>query len=228
MDTSRVWLVIPAYNEAKNGTIGTTVRGARQVFSNIIVVDDCSRDGTGDLAYREGAHVCRHPVNLGKGAALATGIRYALSEGAEEIVTFDADGQHRIEDVLKMIAQRRSEDADVVLGSRFLGAAPGMSQAKRILLKLAVVFTRLTSGLQVTDAHNGLRVMTRAAASQISIRQNRMAHASEILNEIAAKGLRYSEAPISIIYTDYSVEKGQKMSGAFTILGDLFLRRLHK
>lgn len=228
MDLSTAWMVIPAFNEARQETIATTVRSVRRVFPNVVVVDDCSSDRTGDLAFREGAHVCRHPVNLGQGASLATGIRYALSRGAEAIVTFDADGQHAVEDAVEMVRTIRRTGVDVVLGSRFLGDAIGISRRKRLFLKAAVAFTRLSTGLALTDTHNGLRVLGRSAAERLVIRQNRMAHASEILNQIAALRLSYLEVPTRIAYTDYSVAKGQKMSDAFTILSDLFIRRFYR
>ena len=227
-DLARAWMVIAAFNEARHGTIADTVRSTRRVFPNIVVVDDGSQDDTGELAWCEGAHVCRHPVNLGQGAALATGIRYALMQGAEEIVTFDADGQHAVEDALAMVRTLRAEKVDVVLGSRFLGAAVGISGRKRLFLKAAAAFTRISTGLRVTDTHNGLRVLSRSAAAAIVIRQNRMAHASEILQQIADLGLAYVEVPTRIIYTSYSVAKGQKMSGAFAILGDLLIRKLYR
>jgi glycosyltransferase involved in cell wall biosynthesis len=227
-DFSRTWMVIPAFNEAQHETIAATVRSARRVFPSIVVVDDCSQDGTGELALREGAHVCRHPVNLGQGAALVTGIRYALLQGADEIVTFDADGQHGVKDAQTMVNVLRAEKVDVVLGSRFLGTASGISRSKRLFLKAATVFTRISTGLTVTDAHNGLRVLNKSAAEAIIIRQNRMAHASEILHQIATLGLSYVEVPTHITYTDYSVAKGQKMSGAFVILGDLLIQKFHR
>jgi Glycosyl transferase family 2 len=115
-DFARTWMVIPAFNEARHETIAVTVRSARRVFPNIVVVDDCSEDGTDELALREGAHVCRHPVNLGQGAALMTGIRYALMQGADEIVTFDADGQHSVEDAQIMVRMLRAQQVEVVLG----------------------------------------------------------------------------------------------------------------
>lgn len=227
-DFSKTWIVIPAFNEAGDETIARTVRSAQSVFPNIVVVDDCSKDGTDELALREGAHVCRHPVNLGQGAALMTGIRYALARGADEIVTFDADGQHGVEDAETMVHMLRAEKVDIVLGSRFLGTSLGISGGKRFFLKVATEFTRICTGLPVTDTHNGLRVLSRFAAEVITIRQNRMAHASEILHQIAKLGLSYVEAPTRIIYTDYSMAKGQKMSGAFTILGDLLIEKFHR
>ena len=112
--------------------------------------------------------------------------------------------------------------------TRFLGRAEGITSGRRLLLRLAVLFTRFTTGLVLSDAHNGLRVLSRHAAQTIRIRQNRMAHASEILEQIAAHGLRFTEAPCNIVYTDYSRAKGQRWTGAFGILADLLTRRLHR
>src|SRR4051812_386856 len=172
------WLVIPAYNEAK--VISETLRSARTVFHNIVVVDDCSTDATGPLSLAAGAHVCRHPINLGQGAALQTGIDYALARGAEVIVTFDADGQHQPADARRMVETLDRLGCDVVLASRFRGVAHGISGLRRAVLQLATRYTRLTTGLAVTDTHNGLRAFSRSAAQAVRIRQNRMAHASEI------------------------------------------------
>ncbi|UVF18422.1 glycosyltransferase family 2 protein [Microvirga terrae] len=227
-DLTRTWLVVPAFNEAQNETITLTVRSAHRIFPNIIVVDDCSSDNTGELALREGAHVCRHPLNLGQGAALATGIRYALGQGAEEIVTFDADGQHSIADAEAMVCMLRAKKVDVVIGSRFIRGTTNVPRGKRLLLMAATAFTRLSTGLQITDTHNGLRVLSRSAAMTITIKQNRMAHASEILNQISDLNLSYAEAPTDISYTKYSINKGQKLSGAITIIQDLLLGRLYK
>lgn len=222
----RVWVVVPAYNEGP--VVAATVSGLMRHFPNVIVVDDCSSDATGTLALEAGAHVLRHPVNLGQGAALATGITYALRHGAEAIVTFDADGQHSAVDAATMVRRLDEAGVDVVLGSRFLGIAEGISAGRRRLLRLAVFFTRITTGLVLTDAHNGLRVFSRHAAETIRIRQNRMAHASEILEQIAVHRLSLVEAPCSVVYTDYSRAKGQRWTGAFSIVGDLLTRRLYR
>lgn len=224
--TGSTWVVVPAYNEST--VIAATVHDLRQCFTDIVVVDDFSADGTGPIALAAGAHLVRHAVNLGQGAALATGIAYALRQGAEAVVTFDADGQHAVADARAMVARLNAGDVDVVLGSRFLGHAPGISTGRRALLRLAVLFTRATTGLAVTDAHNGLRVLSRRAAETIRIRQNRMAHASEILEQIAGRRLRVAEMACTIAYTDYSRAKGQRWTGVFSILGDLLTRRLYR
>jgi glycosyltransferase involved in cell wall biosynthesis len=219
------WVVIAAYNEAR--AIGRVLSGLSALPHRILVVDDGSTDATGEVAARAGAEVLRHPINLGQGAALQTGIDYALLRGASHVVTFDADGQHRPEDVAGLLAALAAHDADFALGSRFRGATVALPPLRRLLLRAATWFTRLTTGLDVTDAHNGLRAMTRRGAARIRLRQNRMAHASEILHQIAASGLRFVEVPVTIHYSRYSLAKGQRASEFVVILLDLFARRLH-
>jgi glycosyltransferase involved in cell wall biosynthesis len=172
--------------------------------------------------------VVRHPINLGQGAGLQTGIAFALAQGADVVVTFDGDGQHRAQEIERLIGALREQGADFALGSRFLGTAMRVPKARRVLLKLATWFTRLTTGLQVTDTHNGLRAMTRRGASALALHQNRMAHASEILHQIAESRLKYIEVPVTIDYTAYSLSKGQTLGDALLILTDLFARRLQR
>jgi glycosyltransferase involved in cell wall biosynthesis len=221
-----LWVVIPAFNEGS--VIGEVVMAVRALYHNVVVVDDCSGDDTGAEALKAGATVLRHPINLGQGAALQTGFRYSLSRGANYIVTFDADGQHRPEDIGGLLDTQVKTGADVVLGSRFLGHAENIPRLRRMLLQLAIVFTRVTSGVKLTDAHNGLRLLTRRAAERIHIRQNRMAHASEIIDQIGALGLTVVEASVTIVYTEYSLRKGQKLGNAFNILLNLIVARLNK
>jgi glycosyltransferase involved in cell wall biosynthesis len=221
-----LWVVIPAFNEGP--VIGEVVRAVRALYHNVVVVDDCSGDDTGTQALEAGATVLRHPINLGQGAALQTGIHYALSRGTGYIVTFDADGQHRPEDIGVLLDTQLKTGADVVLGSRFLGHADNIPRLRRMLLQLAIVYTHITSGVKLTDAHNGLRLLTRRAAERIHISQNRMAHASEIINQIGALGLMVVEVPVTIVYTEYSLRKGQRLGNAFDILVELFVARLNK
>lgn len=219
-----VWIVIPAYNEA--GMIGRVIADLGSLGHRIVVVDDGSRDATAARAREVGAVLVRHPINLGQGAALQTGIDFALRQDARAIVTFDADGQHRVTDIPRLLESLR--DADFALGSRFLGGAAGMPPLRRMLLRAATLFTRLSTRLDLTDSHNGLRAMTRRGAERIHLRQNRMAHASELLSQIAASSLPYVEVPVTVEYTAYSLAKGQRTSDAVTILIDLFARRLYQ
>jgi len=218
-----IWVVIAAFNEA--AVIGEVVAQVVSRYPKTVVVDDASADHTAALASQAGAVVVRHPINLGQGAALQTGITFALSGGAKYIVTFDADGQHQVGDVDPMIEALGEARADVALGSLFCGQTLGAPWSRRALLRLAVLFTVATTRLKLTDAHNGLRVFTRAAAAKLSIRQNRMAHASEILRQISHHRMRYIEVPVTIRYTRYSLSKGQGIGDALNILADLFIGR---
>jgi len=225
-DNSTTWLVVPAYNEAS--VILRVVADLVRRSYRVVVVDDGSTDDTGRKASAAGAAVVTHPINLGQGAALQTGITFALRHGAEFIVTFDADGQHRAVDVAGLVAALKVNKADFALGSRFLGSCIAMPKSRRLLLKAATWLTRVSTGMDITDTHNGLRGMTQRGASAITLRQNRMAHASEFLTQIAGSGLRCVEVPVTIEYTRYSLAKGQKLGDSLRVLVDLSAERLHR
>jgi glycosyltransferase involved in cell wall biosynthesis len=218
-----VWLVVPLYNEAQ--VIGDVVRSARHTFPNIVCVDDGSADDSAALASAAGAVVVRHPVNLGQGAALQTGFEYALSVPSMRwVVTFDADGQHQVGDVVQMLDKARAEHLDAVFGSRFLDDRTQAGTLKKLVLRMAVGYTNLTTHTKLTDAHNGLRLLSRDVVARIDITQNRMAHASELVQQIGAMDIRYAESPVHILYTDYSRAKGQSLWNAVNILAELILR----
>ncbi len=218
-----VWLVVPLFNEEQ--VIGEVVRTARATFPHIVCVDDGSQDASAVAAAEAGAVVVRHPVNLGQGAALQTGFEYALSVPTMRwVVTFDADGQHQIDDVVQMVDRARAEDLDVVFGSRFLDDRTEAGFLKGLVLRAAVGYTNVTTGTRLTDAHNGLRVISRDVVSRLDITQNRMAHASELVAQIGDLDVRYAESPVHILYTDYSRAKGQSLWNAVNILADLILR----
>lgn len=218
-----IFVVVPSYNEAE--VIGDVLDELRRTAATIVVVDDCSTDATATIARAAGATVLRHPVNRGQGAALQTGIRYALLGGAEIVVTFDSDGQHDAADLAALVAPIRAGRAEFVLGSRFLEPRSVIPPARRLLLKLAVVFTRVTSGLRVTDAHNGLRAMSRRAAASIDIKLDRMAHASELMDQIRRGGLPYAEVAVSVRYTPYARRKGQRGLHALRVAFDYLVGR---
>jgi glycosyltransferase involved in cell wall biosynthesis len=219
-----VIIVVPAYNEAQ--TIADVVTRLCHHYSDIVVVDDGSTDDTAVVAATLPARVVRHPVNRGQGAALQTGIDYALARGADTIVTFDSDGQHDPADIEALLEPVHSGACDVALGSRFLGATRNMPWTRRLVLQAGVLFTRIVSRIRVTDVHNGLRAFNRPAAKSLRITLDRMAHASEILDQIQAAGWRYQEVPVTIHYTDYSLAKGQDSWNAIRIACQVVLERL--
>lgn len=220
------YIIVPAYNEEK--VIRTTVEELQQSFSNIVVVNDGSSDNTLHILRELGVIVITHLINIGQGASLQTGITHALRLGAGTIVSFDADGQHRVSDVIGMLAELDKQDCDVVLGSRFLGSAEGIPAHRRLLLKAAVIFSNTTTRVKLTDAHNGLRVMNRRAAACLDITQFGMAHATEITQQFHDAGMKIREYPVTVRYTDYSKAKGQNSLNAVNVLLDLLIGRFFK
>jgi len=219
MKAPNVWVVVPAYNEAD--VLADVIIEVRAQGYQVVCVDDGSTDGSAQVARRAGANLVVHPANLGQGAAIQTGIDFALDRGADLVCTFDADGQHDAADLPILVAALAGQRADFALGSRFLGSAVDLPPARQALLRAAIAFTRLSSGLRVTDTHNGLRAMTRRAAACIHLRHDRMAHASEILTQIRRSRLRMIEVPVTVRYTEYSLKKGQRSLSAIRVLTDL-------
>lgn len=223
-----VWLVVPLYNEAS--VIEDVVRAARARFPKVVCVDDGSTDGSADLAEAAGAYVVRHPVNLGQGAALQTGFEYAVADPEMRyVVTYDADGQHQLDDVEAMLDRIRRDDLQVVFGSRFLDLRTAPGVLRRFVLRLAVRYTNLTTRTKLTDAHNGLRVLRRDVVERLDLQQNRMAHASELVAQIASlridgRPVSYAEEPVHILYTEYSAGKGQSAWNSVNILVELIFR----
>jgi glycosyltransferase involved in cell wall biosynthesis len=224
IDMPNVWIIVPAFNEAS--VIAEVVADLRAAFDNVVCVDDGSRDRTADVALAAGAHVVRHPVNLGQGAAIQTGVEYARKQpGSEIFVTFDADGQHRVEDVLAMIKRLSANDVDVVIGTRFGGStASQVPPLKRLILRAAARLSPASHRLHLTDAHNGLRVFNRTVAENLNLTMNGMSHASEFISLIAENHWRVAEEPVQILYTEYSTSKGQPLLNGVNIVFDGFLR----
>jgi glycosyltransferase involved in cell wall biosynthesis len=218
-------VLVPMFNEGR--VVGPVVAELRSEFSLVICVDDGSDDNSSDVARQAGATVLRHQVNLGQGAALQTGIDYALARTTvQHLVTFDADGQHSVRDAVDMVAAAQATGVDVVLGSRNIGTTVDQPAARRLLLSAALRYSRWSTGLDLTDTHNGLRVLNRRALELFRLRQQGMAYASELEASIVEHGLSWIEHPVTISYSDYSRGKGQNNLNAFNIMYDLMVARL--
>ena len=224
---SDTWLIVPCYNEGT--VIFDVLTNARETFPNIVGVNDGSADDSAAQIRAAGAHLVDHPVNLGQGAAIQTGVEYARAQpGAKYFVTFDADGQHQVKDVMRMIERLRTEPLDIIVGTRFAGQENSqVPWIKRAVLKTVVMLSPRTKRLGLTDAHNGLRAFNRTVAEEMNIRMNGMSHASEIVSMIDKHGWRVDEEPVDILYTEYSMSKGQSLINGVNILADgLVARRL--
>ncbi len=220
-----VAVIIPVYNEGK--VIKSVIDKVLKEYKYVVCINDGSSDNSREEILKTKAYFVDHPINIGQGAALQTGVEFARSLPVEYFVTYDADGQHRLEDVREMIRTIKRDKTDFVLGSRFLGKeAVNMPKMKRIILKMAIRFSNITSGVKLTDTHNGLRVFNRKVANSIQITLPDMAHASEILEIIYRNKYTYTEVPVVIEYTDYSRGKGQSIINAVNIAFDTLLRKV--
>ncbi|MFT4245062.1 MAG: glycosyltransferase family 2 protein [Micrococcaceae bacterium] len=223
MNLDTAWVVIPAFNE--DAVLGDVIKHVLTKFKYVVVIDDNSTDNTAKVALDAGACVVTHPINLGQGAGLQTGFDFVkMQDDVSCVVTFDADGQHDLDDAAAMVELLQKENLDVVLGSRFLDDKTEVSTFKRIVLKAAAKWGAWTTGMKLTDAHNGLRVISRETLDKFHINQNKMAHASEIIDKFSELKVSYKEYPTHIRYTEYSKSKGQPLLNSVNILIDLIMK----
>ncbi|MFN4286187.1 MAG: glycosyltransferase family 2 protein [Lacibacter sp.] len=226
MATPRVFIVVPAYNERAD-VLQTVLAALVATGHGVVLVDDGSHWHLQPVVRHLPVHYLRHRCNLGQGAALQTGTRYALQQGADLIVHFDADGQHTVADLQALLQPLQNGACDVALGSRFLERENNyVPLAKRLLLQAARYLNWMFTGLLLSDAHNGLRAMNRKAAAAIRLTENRMAHATELLFEIRRRQLRWKEVPVHIAYTPYARQKGQSAFNSIRIFFDVLLHKL--
>lgn len=210
--------IVPAYNEAP--TIGSVVRSLFEHVDRVVVVDDGSSDGTGDVARAAGAAVLTHRINRGQGAALETGHEYARLIRAEYVVHFDGDGQFDVADIAPARQALEHAGADILFGSRFFDTRSNIPFMKKyVLFPLGRLFHRIVVGIPLTDVHNGFRILTARALERIHLTQDGMAHATEILQQTRTSGLHYIEFPVKVEYREY----GQGARGGVAILKDLLV-----
>ena len=220
----KTYIIIPAYNEEK--TIAKVIKDLKKnKYENIIIIDDGSKDKTYEVAKKSGANVIKHIINRGQGAALKTGFDYALNKKADIVITFDADGQHLASEIKKIIAPVSNNSVDVALGSRFLKKIK-MPLIRKIFLKGGALIFLIMYGIKLTDSHNGFRAISKKALQKMDLKTDGMEHASEIIEEIAKKKIRFKEIPVTILYTDYSKAKGQSTWNAFSIFFRMIFKKL--
>jgi len=221
----KIIAVIAAYNEEKK--VASVVDDVSKYVDLVVVIDDGSKDKTVEVIKNKKAIVLKHCINLGQGAALQTGFDYAKEFNPDVIITYDADGQFEAKEISKIIEPILDKKVEVVLGSRFLGKTINMSPFRKYILKLGILFTWVFSEIKLTDTHNGFRAFNNKALNLIEITQNRMAHASEIIDEIKRNNLNYLEVPVTVKYDDYSKQKGQSSLNSIRILLELITRKLN-
>jgi glycosyltransferase involved in cell wall biosynthesis len=217
----KISCVIPAYNEANN--IKKVLDKVIPLVDEVIVIDDCSQDNTSEIVKTTKAISLRHPINRGQGAALQTGDEYALNNGADIIVHFDADDQFKAEEIKNIIEPIINNQADAVFGSRFLGSANFPFTKKFIIMPLARFINRLF-GIKMTDPQSGFRALNKETLAQIKIENRGMAHCSEILYKTFQTKARIIEVPITVTYHEF----GQSFGGGFKIIKDMLIHNFIK
>ena len=226
-DTKSIFIIIPCFNEAR--VIRKTVTEVLEKGYSVVVIDDCSKDGSKKQITGLPVYYLRHRVNMGQGAALQTGIDFAKKKGAKYFVTFDADGQHDSNDIRDMVEFLEKENADIVFGSRFLpGAKTNVSRSRSFALNMGRYINYFVSGILLSDSFNGLRLLSTNAAKKIKITENRMAHPVELMMLTAVNKLKYVEYPVAIHYSDYSKSKGLKNRDGIKILFEIFLHKIFR
>ena len=223
MTDPKIFIIVPAYNEESK--INEVLTDLTNNYHNIVVVDDCSQDQTTNIVKKFSVTLLQHPINRGQGAALETGNQYALNNGADIIVHFDADGQFLVNEIEDLINPIIHEDYDLVLGSRFLEKKSKMPWFKKhILFPLARLVNRLFFQINLTDPQSGFRAMSTKATHRIKIEQDQMAHCSEILHKAFKSKLKIKEIPMTVIYHRF----GNNFSGGLKILKDLIFKKITK
>lgn len=225
MTKKPVIAIIAAYNEESR--IQEVITGVLSYVDTIIVIDDGSTDSTTkNIQPNKKVIVLQHICNLGQGAALQTGFDYAKTLNPAVVITYDADGQFAPSDIPLVIKPILTHTADIVLGSRFLEKRTSLPLIKYFLLKGAVLFTYIFSSIKLSDSHNGFRALSQYALHKINLSQNKMAHASEFLDQISYHELKFKEVPVTVTYDSYSMKKGQKPSNSINILFNLIFSKI--
>ena len=228
MNSPKIFVIVPVFNEAP--VLEKTLSGLIACGYRVILVDDGSTDNTEVIAGKYPVIFLQHALNIGQGAALATGMAAAMNLEADIVVHFDADGQHEATEIGKLTAPLLQNQCDIVFGSRFLKtvSAQPVPFIRKLILQTGRYINWILYGILLSDAHNGFRALNRRAFEKIVFTQNRMGHASEILYLVKQNRLRYQEESVTIHYTKYSREKGQSLFNSVNILFDLIFKKINK
>jgi glycosyltransferase involved in cell wall biosynthesis len=223
VDNKQVCVILPFYNEEE--VIEKVLRELIASNYQVVAIDDGSTDRSNEIARKMNCVLLKHPSNFGQGAALQTGISFArINPKIEYFVTFDSDGQHQVSDINHMLKPLVNGETDFVFGTRFQDDKTKFPFFKRIVLRAAIKYTQLSTGVAITDTHNGFRAFNKLAANRINLNFSGMTHASEFVEKAGQSGLSIKEVPVHILYTKYSKRKGQSLWNSINILTDLFLR----
>lgn len=220
MKFDNIYILVPVFNE--NKVIRNTLNELLKFFSNIIVVNDGSTDNTIDKLDDLNIALLNHEINLGVGAAVQTGFDYVEKiHDSYAVITFDADGQHSVEDAVSMAKEIQICNEEIIFGSRFIKHQKNVPFVKRNVLKVIAFITKIATGIDLTDAHNGLKAYKVSAIRKLKLQFSGYSYESELITEVAKKNISYKELSTNIKYTEYSIKKGQKLTNGLLIIEDL-------
>jgi glycosyltransferase involved in cell wall biosynthesis len=215
-----IYVVVPAFNEQK--VIKDIINNLLKKFPNVIVVNDGSNDRTLEIINELDIQVLSHEINLGVGAAVQTGFDYVSNiPNAKAVITFDADGQHLVDDAVAMAKEILICKEGIIFGTRFPKHSKNIPKVKRIVLKLIARITDLVTGVTLSDAHNGLKAYKVSTIKELELQFSSYSYESELITQVAKKKIDYKEMPTDIKYTNYSIKKGQKLLNGLLIIEDL-------
>ena len=195
----KITVGIPAFNEAKN--IAAIIIELKKITDSIIVCDDGSSDLTAEISEKLGSTVIRHEKNMGYGAAINSIFKKCVEINSDVLVTFDADGQHRTDDIEKVLKPIKENQADIVIGSRFLDNKSDVPNYRRVGIKIITQVTNVSIKKKLTDSQSGFRAYNQQVLTQINPSDIGMGISTEILIKASSKGLRITEVPIKILYS---------------------------
>jgi len=222
---TNVVVIVPCFNEGK--IVRKILTELLVKGYSVIAIDDGSNDNTFSEMSKTAAKLLQHRINLGQGAALETGLEYVRRhvKNFDYLCTFDADGQHNVDDIEVLVNSMVQTKYNVILGNRFGQNQFEGGKVKGFLLRFSARLTKFTIGLNVADRHNGLRCLDRKSVNSIKLNIAGYGHADDFLRQIVRNDLTYGEAPVRIRYTSYSKSKGQPLYNLITILFDRAMLR---
>jgi glycosyltransferase involved in cell wall biosynthesis len=215
--------VIPAFNEAQR--IGAVIQGAKKHVPDIIVVSDGSTDDTAEIARAAGARVIEHSVNSGAGAATMTGLLAARSLGFDTAITIDADGQHSSDDIPRLLQELQTQHADLVIADRF-GRKNKIPLIRRFLNWAGNVVTFLVTGIYLPDTQCGFKVFGPKALFEVNLKMSGFEFCTEIIREAALHHWKVVSVPSKVVYSEYTLAKGQSSANALKVAAKILLRAL--
>lgn len=210
INKSDILIILPAYNEAE--VIGKVILDIQnEGYLNICLIDDGSTDHTNEIAQECNIKILTHPLNRGAGAAIQTGIEYAKNTEFQYAILIDSDGQHLPGDIVKLYKKMQESNADIIIGNRFSATDNSVPRKRLVYNQIANIFTNIFCKNKYEDTQSGFRLLSRRAIERLELKNRGFGFCSEMIIESEKLDLQIAETPIRVLYTKYSMNKGQNL-----------------